>query len=371
MKKTLALILALTLAATTLTGCFGLNRLMSDTDPGESQTPSSQGSSDAELAGKYILVSWEDEDGDYLEFLVSDGVRAGDLFIELRADGTYIWDMSAADEFVDKGTFEVTGNNDLILNYGSGEDWLIIDGDRIYYYSQSDTLIFERAGADGPAPSAGVFNDTDEIVEFERRLQELAPPLKGSGAEELLQLFRITNNILGLHEDVAKNSESWAVQSDSFGLSPYVAVYVKEITLFGKPTDARINIEDEKWQFVDGTRLEHETIYDVSYTDKNVSPADVVAMVIDVADLLDKEPFTTASIPASNSEKIGFNEREINDAIVRMKDVGEFDSSYMHFIFSNIDIDGGWSGFSVQLGYSPERDGFQVMYNIKMTSLKG
>jgi len=146
MKRLFATILVILLSVSMLGGCLGTKSIsdLMQTEPAD----------DVSLAGKYVLTYWEDEEGDYLEYLVSVGVRASDIFIELKEDGTYIWDMSAADEFVDKGTYKVSGNT-LTLSYSGGKDILEIDGNYIYYEESSDLLVFEKKGGGRSSSGSG------------------------------------------------------------------------------------------------------------------------------------------------------------------------------------------------------------------------
>ncbi|MCL2671887.1 MAG: hypothetical protein FWF10_07620 [Clostridiales bacterium] len=136
MRRTL-IILAVMLSISVLVGC-NLDNISGD-------TPSGKASADAALIGKYVLVSWEDEDGDYLETLVSAGIDPEGIYIGLRGDGTYTWDLSALDMGIDKGTYRVT-NTTLILSYDGGRDTLTINGNRLCYSEDSDVLIFEKTG---------------------------------------------------------------------------------------------------------------------------------------------------------------------------------------------------------------------------------
>jgi len=118
------------------------------------------------LAGKYTLVSWEDEDGDYLAHLVSEGIRPESIFIELRGDGTYTWDLSVIDMWLDKGTYKVTPDGVLTLTYSDGQDKLTMEGNMIYFSTDEDFLVFAKNAASGPAPGIGgsqTFSFTDAM----------------------------------------------------------------------------------------------------------------------------------------------------------------------------------------------------------------
>ena len=157
MKKTLSTILGIVLCITALAGCSGNSNTPDSTPqtvhsgnsvtpkPSPADTQTAQPSVEASLAGKYILVSWEDEDGDYLEYLVSTGIRPESVYIELRSDGTYTWDLSALDMEVDTGTYKVTGAT-LILSCSGGEDVLTITDGRLYFEESYDILVFEQTG---------------------------------------------------------------------------------------------------------------------------------------------------------------------------------------------------------------------------------
>jgi len=102
---------------------------------------------DATLTGKYILSFWDDEDGNYVDHLISIGISPESIYIELRSDGTYTWDRKALDTGIDKGTYRAV-NNTLMLSYDGGKDELVIDGNRLSFYTgDGDLVIFEKAGA--------------------------------------------------------------------------------------------------------------------------------------------------------------------------------------------------------------------------------
>jgi len=143
LKKYLSTVLAIILIIFVLTGC-GLNRIMPKPVPRDAQA--AQESYDASLAGKYILVSWEDKNGDYLSYLIYNGIRPENVYLELRSDGTYIWDLSALEMGIDKGTYKVTDGVTLTLAYDGGEDVLTIADGRLYLKEESDILVFEKTG---------------------------------------------------------------------------------------------------------------------------------------------------------------------------------------------------------------------------------
>jgi len=154
MKKLLSITLAVMFSMAILVGC-------SKSTPSDTQT--AQTSVNASLAGKYILVSWEDENGDYLSYIISEGIRPESVYLELRSDGTYTWDLSALDMGIDKGTYKVSGSTTLILTYDGGEDVLTITDGRLYLEEASDILVFARSDVSSVAqettPSLKVLND--------------------------------------------------------------------------------------------------------------------------------------------------------------------------------------------------------------------
>jgi len=172
MKKILSIVLVIILVISTLAGCSNKSILQDSEQqneqsgnsitrkpaPGDTQT--AQPSADDLLSGRYILVSWEDEDGDYLEHIISEGIHPESIFLELRSDGTYTWDFSALDMWVDEGTYKVNGGIALILTYDGGQDVLTVVEGRIFFKTDDDILIFEKTGATNgkelPAPPLNV-----------------------------------------------------------------------------------------------------------------------------------------------------------------------------------------------------------------------
>ena len=143
MKRKLSTILAIILSVSALAGCSGNGILQK---PAQGDTQMAQTSAGASLAGKYTLASWEDENGDYLAHLVSEGLHPESVYLELRSDGTYTWDLSVLDYWLDEGTYEVIGDTTLILTYDEGEDVLTIDDGRLCYRNDKDILVFDKSG---------------------------------------------------------------------------------------------------------------------------------------------------------------------------------------------------------------------------------
>jgi len=165
MKRLFAIILIVFLSASMLSGC--LFPLKPPGKEEKSGTSSSQESVYAELAGKYVLIHWSDEEGDLLEYLVSEGIRGSEMYIELREDGSYTWDMSAVGEWVDRGTYELVDDKNIIFTYKDGEDRLIIEKNIYLHYQEDDNyLVFEKIGSAASAPvplPAQAFNFTEVL----------------------------------------------------------------------------------------------------------------------------------------------------------------------------------------------------------------
>jgi len=147
MKKILSTILIAILIISALAGCRG-NGVMPGLAPptAQSEAPPFQNSVDNSLAGKYFLASWEDEDGDYLTRLISEGLRPESVYLELRNDGTYTWDLSALGMGIDIGTYRIADGTTLVLTYDGGEDVLAITDGRLCFEAQNDILVFDKTG---------------------------------------------------------------------------------------------------------------------------------------------------------------------------------------------------------------------------------
>ena len=155
MKKILSVVMVIILIISLLTGCSGNGAGPKSTLGDVQAGPTSD---DSSPAGKYILVSWEDENGDYLDYLISVGINPETIYLELRSDGTYTWDLSVLDFWLDEGTYEIKGDNTLILTYDDGEDELTIADGRIYFKADNDTLIFDKSG-NTPPPKAPLYGE--------------------------------------------------------------------------------------------------------------------------------------------------------------------------------------------------------------------
>ena len=155
MKKILSVVMVIILIISLLAGCSGNGAGPKSTLGDVQAGPTSD---DSSPAGKYILVSWEDENGDYLDYLISVGINPETIYLELRSDGTYTWDLSVLDFWLDEGTYEIKGDNTLILTYDDGEDELTIADGRIYFKADNDTLIFDKSG-NTPPPKAPLYGE--------------------------------------------------------------------------------------------------------------------------------------------------------------------------------------------------------------------
>ena len=194
-KRTIAILLVLALIISLLTGC-GIKSLLGNVTAvaPDGDTPVTN-----KAAGKYILVLWNEKGSD--ENLVNkfpkSGMKASDFYIELRDDGTYIWDFSVLAEEIFEGTYKVSGNTKLIIsNPGISYDSLTMDGDRITMVSGKDTMVYERQ-AQTRTPSR------------EFSFSEVASAATPVTAEQLLGYYDLTAEEKRLYDQIVDGIEKF------------------------------------------------------------------------------------------------------------------------------------------------------------------
>jgi len=106
------------------------------------------------LVGEYVLIYWDDEGENMVDRFDSFGIDASAVNIVLRADGTYIWDLTALGMETERGKYTKTGDDTLLLIYENGMDKLYINGSTLYLYtSEGGSIIFEKTNSPIPVQS--------------------------------------------------------------------------------------------------------------------------------------------------------------------------------------------------------------------------
>jgi len=98
-----------------------------------------------EYAGRYIVTSVVEDEEEYIDYLPMMGIEAEEIFIELKANGNFIFDISAMAEDEDpiEGTFKIDGESLIMTVDGVSETTNIVDN-RITYEDEGMLMVFER-----------------------------------------------------------------------------------------------------------------------------------------------------------------------------------------------------------------------------------